>query len=93
MISQFKFRLEKARMSVDQSSLDAFYHFASEALDRCGPEVSMEDLVRLWQRQTDREATLASVLTAIDAAAVGRIRDASEVDAAIRMQLGFPPRN
>jgi hypothetical protein len=80
-------------MSVSQTDLNSFHFFASEVLGRCGPDVSLEDLVKQWHAQRERDETIASVRRGVDDAAAGRLRDAAEVDTSIRMALGLPARN
>jgi hypothetical protein len=80
-------------MTINQSDLDSFHVFASEALSRTGRELNLEDLVQQWCAQHEREETIASIQRGVDDAEAGRIRDLGEVDMAIRAKLGFPPRS
>jgi hypothetical protein len=79
-------------MSVNQSQLDSFHQFAVQVLAQRGEDVSLEDLLVEWRAKQDREETIASVRRGVNDADAGRIRDAAEVDAAIRAELHFPAR-
>jgi hypothetical protein len=79
-------------MTVTQNDLDNFHHFASQELAQPRHALSLEDLVRQWSEQRGRAETVESVRRAVVDADSGRVRDVEEVDAAIRSELGFPPR-
>jgi hypothetical protein len=84
--------LEKPLMAITQNDLDDFHNFASQELAQTRPVLSLEDLVREWNAQREQAETIASVRRGVADAEEGRLRDASEVDTAIRGELGFPPR-
>jgi predicted transcriptional regulator len=77
---------------MNQSDLDDFHHFASQELAHPSRALSLEDLVRQWNAQREQAETIASVRRGVADAEAGRVRDAGDVDAAIRAELGFPPR-
>lgn len=79
-------------MSLTQSDLDSFHHFASQVIVLRGPEVSMEDLVDEWQSRHDRTESINSIRRGAADAEAGRMRDLAEVDLEVREKLGFPPR-
>ncbi len=79
-------------MSVDLSELDSFHQFAVRALAGTGEDLSLEELLRQWRAQREREETIASVRRGVNDAEAGRVRDMAEVDAAIRAELRFPAR-
>ena len=83
---------ENLIMSVNQSDLESFHQFAVQVLAHHGEDLSLEDLLKRWRAQQDRTATIASVRRGVDDANAGRVRDAAEVDAAIRAELHFPAR-
>ena len=84
-------------MIINQSDLDSFHQFASRAIAQGGQGLSFEDLVAQWYEQQghaqrERAETIASVQRGVDDAEAGRLREAAEVDATIRAELGFPAR-
>jgi predicted transcriptional regulator len=79
-------------MSVNLSELDSFHQFAVRALAGRSEDLSLEELLKRWRAQQDREDTIASVRRGVNDAEAGRIRDMAEVDASIRAELGFPAR-
>jgi hypothetical protein len=79
-------------MSVSQSDLDNFHHFASQELSHRGAELSLDDLLNKWRAQQEQAETMASIRRGVEDANSGRVHDLADVDAKIRTELGFPAR-
>lgn len=79
-------------MPVTQHELDNFHRFASDTIGKEQGDVSFEELLERWHGQHERNETVASIERGLQDAAAGRMKSLSEVDQAIRQQLGFPPR-
>ncbi|HEV2969464.1 MAG TPA: hypothetical protein VGY55_05685 [Pirellulales bacterium] len=79
-------------MSVNQSDLDGFHQFASQAMAHREKDFRLDDLVKQWHVEREREETIASIQRGVDDAGAGRLQDAAEVDATIQAELGFPAR-
>ena len=79
-------------MSVSQSDLDSFHHFASQAITQSGADVSLDHLLNEWRARQEHDETIVSIRRGVADAEAGRVRDLAEVDAQIRRELGFPAR-
>lgn len=79
-------------MTVNQSDLDGFHHFATDLLAQAGRELSLEELVNKWRAERAHAETVESVRRGVADAEAGRMHDLADVDAKIRTELGFRPR-
>lgn len=76
-------------MSTVHNDLESFHQFASLQLTGKGTKRTLEDLLRDWRAQEERNATIESVQRGIEDSANGRVRGLTEVDADIRKELGL----
>ena len=79
-------------MSISQSDLDSFHHFASHELSQRGAGLSLEDLLDKWRAEREHAETIASIRRGVKDANAGRMHDLADVDTKIRTELGFPAR-
>jgi hypothetical protein len=79
-------------MTVNQSDLDSFHHFATDLLAQAGRELSLDEIVNKWRAGREHAETIESVCRGIADAEAGRMHDLADVDAKIRTELGFAPR-
>jgi hypothetical protein len=79
-------------MTVSQSDLDSFHHFASLELTSHDTAQTWEDLLDRWRSQKEHAETIKSISRGAQDADAGRLRDLATVDEGIRSKLGFPPR-
>lgn len=79
-------------MTVNQSDLDSFHHFATHILAHAGRDLSLEELIGKWRAEREYAETVESVRRGVSDAESGRVHDLADVDAKIRTELGFPPR-
>lgn len=79
-------------MTINQSDLDSFHHFATNLLAESGRELELEELMRQWRAERDRAETVDSIRRGIADAETGRVHELADVDAKIRTELGFRPR-
>ncbi len=80
-------------MTINQSDLDSFHHFATNELAHGGPELNLEELISRWQAERDHAETVASIRRGITDADSGRVHDLDDVDTKIRSELGFSARS
>jgi predicted transcriptional regulator len=78
-------------MAANQSELDSFHSFASQALPGAS-HATLEDLLAVWRTEQERAEAVASIRRGVADAAAGRLCSLSEVDADIRAKLRLPPR-
>lgn len=70
--------------------IQQFSRFVEKELCRGQNERSLEDYLRLWREELDRETTLQALQEGIEDVRSGRTRPAADVLAEIRRELGAP---
>lgn len=73
--------------------LNEFTSFAREKLIADADGLSLEECLRAWRAAREEEETIAAIQAGLDDVAAGRVKTIAEVDAEIRRQHGWPPRN
>ena len=79
-------------MTVNQSDLDSFHHFATNMLAHSDRDFSLEELLKKWRAEREMAETVQSVRRGVADAEAGRTHDLADVDAKIRQELGFHVR-
>ena len=79
-------------MTVNQTDLDSFHHFATHLLSHAERDLSLEELINKWRAEREHSETVDSVRRGVADAEAGRMHDLADVDAKIRAELGFTPR-
>src|SRR5437762_2192498 len=62
-------------MTVNQSELDSFHHFATHELAHAGRDLELEELIRHWHEQRERSETVQSIRRGVADADAGRLHD------------------
>jgi CMP-2-keto-3-deoxyoctulosonic acid synthetase len=79
-------------MSVNQSDLDSFHDFASQAIAHQSANLSLEELLEQWRTQREQAEAIASIRRGVEDAGADRSHNLDHVDTKIRGELGFPAR-
>jgi hypothetical protein len=78
------------KMPAALREIQQFSRFVEKELCRGQNERSLEDYLRLWREELDRETTLQALQEGIEDVRSGRTRPAADVLAEIRRELGAP---
>ena len=76
-------------MSDTLQELESFNHFAQQRLGVNESKLSLEECVRLWRLQNERQAVLADIAQGRSDLAVGLAQPLSEAVDDVRRQLGL----
>lgn len=76
-------------MSVALQELENFTHFAQQKLGTSESSLSLEDCVRLWRQQTERNATIDDIQHGRADLESGLAQPLAEAFDDVRRQLGF----
>lgn len=76
-------------MSSTLQELESFTHFAQQKLSVNESTLSLEECVRLWRQQTERQATLGDIQQGQTDLAAGLAQPLAEAVDNVRRQLGL----
>jgi hypothetical protein len=76
-------------MSIALQELESFTHFAQEKLSEGESNLSLEDCVRLWRQQTERDSTLDDIRQGQTDLEAGLAQPLAEAFDDVRRQLGL----
>ena len=76
-------------MSSTLQELESFTHFAQQKLSVNESTLSLEECVRLWRQQTERQATLGDIQQGQADLAAGLAQPLAEAVGDVRRQLGL----
>lgn len=76
-------------MSTTLQELASFTHFAQQKLSEGEAELSLEECVRLWRLQTERQATLEDIQQGRADLAAGLAQPLADAFNDVRRQLGL----
>ena len=76
-------------MSVALQELETFTHFAQQKLSKSELNLSLEDCVRLWRQQAERDATVDDIRQGRADLDAGLAQPVSEAFDDVRRQLGL----
>ena len=76
-------------MPASLQEIDEFADFAKQSLDSGFASLSLEDCVRLWREQQDKQESVRSILQSLEEDDVGLSQPLSEAFDDVRRQLGI----
>ncbi len=76
-------------MSIALQELESFRNFAQQKLSEVESNLSLEDCVRLWRQQTERDATLDDIQQGQADLEAGLAQPLAEAFDDVRRQLGI----